>query len=489
MKKEVFKYLYSFKYNNVEYIYLISKNYPFYFLKYNSMNNNFDYPDIDVFKELYNKFCFNENMLCSDIKEKLKIVKEKLSCMNINITPLVRTTSGLLSLVLALSMCGCSQTNDLNIESNNESSTAIVMQDKSKEIYDYFKNYNIEVIDKNYDGNDYIFVKDFINSNNKHQITLENFDEFRKYNNLDFVPTWIDVINAFKNNENIDDDKKKIILDSIKNMQNCEELKELDLSVLYVNAKRMKLKYLSSEEMINTINRDSVYAYFDVAPATVYLPSDKPLEKFEFIHEVLGHGALSYKNESDDFLVVFDCTNYLMLLTDNRYTGNSVGIMVSEGGANMIAHLATNDYSVNSFYELYEEELRVIAKLCNVSIGELFNYKGISLYDLMYKNKINTPVEYIFKMDGIYKGQLYCEFSDLMERLFIDATEEKIINSNEETQNEIISSTIEIIRDSYFKDKKELNFNYNGNANAISYNFEESAKKYEEDINQIRNGR
>mgnify|MGYP003291274079 CR=1 FL=1 len=40
MKKESFKYLYSFKYNNKEYIYLISKNCPFYFLEYNYTTNN-----------------------------------------------------------------------------------------------------------------------------------------------------------------------------------------------------------------------------------------------------------------------------------------------------------------------------------------------------------------------------------------------------------------------------------------------------------------
>ena len=34
-------------------------------------------------------------------------------------------------------------------------------------------------------------------------------------------------------------------------------------------------------------------------------------EKFEFIHEVLGHGTLAYREETDDSLVVFDCTNYL----------------------------------------------------------------------------------------------------------------------------------------------------------------------------------
>ena len=137
--------------------------------------------------------------------------------------------------------------------------------------------------------------------------------------------------------------------------------------------------------------------------------------------------------------------------------------------------------------KLYEEELRVIAELCNVSIGELFNHKGISLYDLMYKNGISTPVEYIFKMDGIYKGQMYCEFSDLMERLFVDATEERFINSNKENQDEIIKATIGIIRNSYFKDQRELNFDYSGGS--INYNFEESANKYEENMNKLRNGK
>jgi len=485
MKKEKFKYIYSFKYKNKEYIYLMSKNYPFYFLEYNSVENNFDYPDINVFKELYGKFYYNDNKLHYDLLNNLKKIKKMLLSMDFEIIPLTRTTSGLLSVALALSMCGCTQIKNTTDTSNVETSTIDIVQDKQQQIYNYFKSYNMDVIDKEYDGNDYIFVNSFINNEGKYQITLQNYEDFRKFNNINFIPSWDDVIKEFKNNENIDDSKKEIILDGINNLRNNKKLEGLDLSVLYVNAKRMNFTYISSEEMINVTNRDSVYAYFDTTSGTVYLPSDKPLEKFEFIHEVLGHGALAYREETKNSLVVFDCTNYIMLPTDNRYTGYSMGIMVSEGGANMIAHLATNDYSVSTFYELYEEELRVIAKLCNVSLGQLFNHKGISLYDLMYKNGINTPVEYIFKMDGIYRGQLYCEFSYLMERLFVDATEEKIINSTKEEQNEIIKSTIEIIKDSQFKEKEELNFGYNGGA--IVYNFEQSADKYEENINKLIN--
>ena len=90
-------------------------------------------------------------------------------------------------------------------------------------------------------------------------------------------------------------------------------------------------------------------------------------------------------------------------------------------------------------------------------------------------------------MDGIYKGQLYCEFSDLMERLFIDATEEKILNSTPQNQNEIIAATIEIIRNSHLQNRDELSFQYPGGS--IDYNFEESASRYEENMNAIRNGK
>lgn len=487
MKKELFKYLYSFNYNNKEYIYLFSKNYPFYFLEYNEITLAFDYPDINTFKELYNLFYSNEPTLTFDLKSELKRIKEKICEIDIEATPFIRTSAGLISVALALSMCACTQTEKPTNISTTEPTSTVQVNDKNKEIYNYFKKYDMDVINREYDGNDYIFVKEFKNNNNKSQITLDSFEEFRKYANIDFIPTWDDVISAFQNNPNIDNDKKSIILSDVNKLQQHEELKEMDLSVLYANAKRMHIKYLSTDEMINRVGRDSVYAYFDTTSGDVYLPSDKPLERFEFIHEVIGHGALAYRDETEKTLIVFDCTNYLMLPTDNRYTGYSVGVMISEGGANMLAHFATDDYSVSTFYELYEEELRTIAALCDISIGELFNHKGIALYDLMYKNKINTPVEYIFKMDGIYKGQIYCEFSDLMERLFVDATEEKVLNSNPQNQNEIIAATIEIIRNSHLQDREELSFSYPGGS--IDYNFEESATRYEENINSIRNSK
>lgn len=484
MKKENFECLYTFKYKNNEFAYLYAKNHPFYFLEYDKEKNTFFYPKIEMFIDLYSKFYSKDNIWLFEKNHTFLNYNSKIKNIRFKIIPLIRATSGLISISVALSMCGCKQTDNLNTK---EETTAITTYDNSQSIYSYFQKYNMHVIDKLYDGNDYIFVKEFINSNEKRQITLQNFDEFKKFVGLNFMPTWEDVIKVFQSNQNIDDDKKQIILKGIDNMRNSSELDGIDLSVLYTNAKRMKLEYKSSEEMSNIFGKNNVYACFDSASGTVYLPSDQPFKTFEFLHEVLGHGTLAYRNETNESLVIFDCTNYIMLPTDNTFTGYSLGTMINEGGANMIAHIITQDYSVSSFYELYEEELRVIARLCNVSLGELLNHKGIDFYDLMYKNNINTPVEYIFKMDGILKGQLYCEFSDLMERLLVDATLEKVSNSNKNEQEQIIKDTVKIVKDSNFKDKEELNFEYNGGS--INYNFEDTANNYENVMNQIKNGR
>ena len=282
MNKELFNYLYSFKYKEKEYIYLINKQYPFYFLEYNPSTNNFEYPDIDTYKELYNKFYSNEQLLPFNMIEEIKTFKTKLHNKTISLVPLIRTTSGLLTLVMALSLCGCKQTDKVNQTTNTESSSIVATQGVDQEIKNYFKQYNMDVTSRDYNDSDYIFVTEFINNNNKKQITLHTFDDFRKYCNISTIPTWDEVINAFKRNQNIDQEKLNIILEGINNMKNNPDLKNIDLSVLYVNAQKMKFKYCTSEEMINTVGKDSVYAYFDVVSGTVYLPSDKPLEKFEF---------------------------------------------------------------------------------------------------------------------------------------------------------------------------------------------------------------
>ena len=480
MRKESFQYLYSFRYQNHDYIYLFSKNYPFYFLEYRDSTHGFYYPDFGTFKELFFKFYSQDSCL----RYQHKKLHKAISNLRFNISPFVKATSGLLSLALALSICGCHQTENTHSNSEDTSISITTDYDKEQEIKQYFNSYQMDVVDKVYDGNDYIFVKSYINDDHKKQITLQDFDEFRNFIHLDFSPTWDDVIDAFKNNENIDDEKKDIILDAIHNLRNSEQLKGLDLSVLYANAKRMRIQYDSSEKINSDVNRETAYAYFDTVTGIICLPNDIPLKKFEFIHEVIGHGSLAYREETENSLTVFDCTNHLMIPTDTNYTGYSVGIMVSEGGANIIAHLATHDDQTHSFYELFEEELRVIADLCHVSLGELFNHKGISLYDLMYQNGINTPVEYIFKMDGICRGELRCEFSDLMERLFVDATEEKFLSSDANTQNKIIQDTIDIIHDSYFQDRNELSFPYVGGT--IQYDFQESASQYEAHMNQLK---
>ena len=90
-------------------------------------------------------------------------------------------------------------------------------------------DWNFKGLDKtNYVTNTYELEEDFVNFD----INVDTAD-----------------IELIKSNENIDEEKKNIILEGINNMRNSEELKDIDLSVLYVNAKRMNFKYLSSNEI------------------------------------------------------------------------------------------------------------------------------------------------------------------------------------------------------------------------------------------------
>ena len=43
------------------------------------------------------------------------------------------------------------------------------------------------------------------------------------------------------------------------------------------------------------------------------------------------------------------------------------------------------------------------------------------------------------------------------------------------------------IQERYFKNRKELNFDYSGGS--INYNFEESANRYEDNMNKLRGGK
>lgn len=471
MDKVSFKYLYSFTYNKKTFLYLTSLKYPFYILEYNRESKKCAFPDAQDFFEIYELFQNNNGKLCFSAREIVTLAKEKIQNIKLDFAPKVRTVSGLLALSLALFLCGCTaRTSELpNIP---ETSTS-ALSESLDTMLDYFNSYGIHVSKRTYNNEDYYFVNDCYTQKGNHQITLTSLNDFKEYVGLEKSPTYDDVKNALEENSSIDEDKKEIILKGLKKMEASKDLKRFDLSVLYTNIKRMKFTYLSSEELTKTVNRKDAYAYFETETGTVYLPSDKNFEEFEFLHEVLGHGSLAYRNRTDGELVIYDCTNDLMLNNGNNYMNYSMGIMVSEGGANIVAHIALPDSPVHTFYELYEEELRLISEFCGTSIGEMLNHKGIELCDLMAKNNINNPANYIMMGDGIINGYLYGDFALTLENLAIDATEEKYLETS--NKEDVLKATLDIIRNSSFKDG--LSFAYPGGS--IDYNPKESSEVVE----------
>ena len=468
-----FKYLYSFKYKGKDYIFLTSKEYPFYFAEYDKNTKKTIVPDIGIFLELHD--LYQKDAFLS-VKDKLYNIKSILEKRWVEAKPLVRTTSGVLTLSLALSLCGCTQ---IPLPPKEETSISVSQED---ELTNYFLSHGIHIDRKNYNGDEYIFVKDCVGSSGVKQITLSSLEEFRAFKNMEEVPTYEMVYDAFKNNINIPDEEKEVILESLLNMQNSKELEELDLSVLYFNAKRMSIKKIPFDLLKEKVNNESVYAFFETSTGDVYIPSDIPFEKFEFIHEVLGHGTLAYREKIDDNLYIYDGTNQLMFPTEDRYTGYSLGKTFSEGGANIIARCAVKDDNTKTFYQLFEEELRLIAEACHVSIGELLNYRGESFYDLMYQNYVNYPVKYMIESDLVFNGIVNTEFSTLLETLLLDATYEDYVASDEAKKEDIISSTMDIIRNSNFKEG--LEFSYPDGT--IYYDPEKSALNYKEKMEKVK---
>lgn len=485
MKTLKFKYLYSFKYNNKDYFFLTSKEYPFYFLEYDQKTGNINFPDINTYLDLYDKF---QSDFVFTFKDKLTKLKEDLSNEFLNVKPLVRTTSGVLALSIALSLCGCSQTKE--IPENIKEETSIEEQVENPaylldEVQSYLLQNGITSTKKSYNDDDYYFVKSCTTSSGTRQIYLSSNEEFKELVNIENDPTYDDVIKEFQNNENIPEEEKQIIVDALNNMKNSKELEKLELCVLYTNAKRMSINKIPYDTLKEVTGAESVYAYFETETGKVFIPSDKPFEKFEFIHEVLGHGSIAYRERKDDNLYIYDGFSQIMLPTDNRYTGYSIGKAFSEGGANIIARICVPDDDTKTFYQLFEEELRLIASTCNLSLGELLNNKGEAFYDVMYHNYINYPVRYIIESDAVYNGVIYTEFSVLLESIMLDGIYEEYINASEEEKESIIKSTSEVIRNSSFKDG--LHFEYPGGT--IDYNPDESADNFEEKIRGVENTR
>lgn len=443
-----FRYLYNVMFNNKEFIVLTSKQLPFYLLEINKKDERFEYPvleDLKFFYSLFNnkkKFQFQEN-----IENQLNTSNNSKNNKFHKIIKLIPKVlvGGALS-VFALAMVFT----DIDMIKANSKEKDIVNQLKKD-------GYSVEIADYN---NDIIFVNEKnIPETGENIIYCEDLDELKRYIG-DYNPTYDDIISLIKNNDEISDKYKEILIDGLEKMK--ISMPNYDLSVLFFNVKRLKVFEVSHEELCDITGQDihdGNYACYSSETGEVYInPNSEYYEDCAIIHEVLGHGSLDidYTDPNTNKTISFGFKNSIMNkkegITQDFYRPYTIGSCFSEGGASIITRMITGEQIVSN-YNYIEEVLRLFAKMLNVDIVTLFNNRGQKLYEMLScQANIGNPTEYATECDVIFT-LFSCRLpisenvlSDLFEKLVVDNAEEKVQENGEAE----IENATEMMQNSYY---------------------------------------
>lgn len=383
------------------------------------------------------------------LKSKLVRNGKKDRLHKLKLIPKIIHKGGLIPLAAALVLSGCAK--EVNETGDN-------MHDK---IINMGKEQGMEIVFPEYETEIPFVRQRYVNEFGADTLYCNGIEEFKREVGITTSPSHEDVIEAFKNNKTIPDDYLKMIVKNIENMK--EKMPDLDLSALYCNAKRMKFVPINSEGASNYLKNSETPAAFNILTGEVYYnPQNKELDEFSIIHEVLGHGSIECLYEKEDKKVYTGFYSDLLVAKSDGeklyYTPYSVGIMYTEGAADMIARTITGQTQL-SIYNFAEEELRIISSLTDSSISELINSRGIGFYERMKKCNIDEPVIYIMQTDNIYRdystGKMAAggnAIRNIYEGLVIDAAEEDITNNGDKN----IKGYIDILTDTYFDEGVEL---------------------------------
>ena len=271
--------------------------------------------------------------------------------------------------------------------------------------------------------------------------------------------TYDDVRKAFQENDSIPAKYKEYISKGLDNME--KELPNLNLTVLHFNAGQIKFVEVTEEKM----GGNTTLGSFNIGSKKIsYNPNNtdhalSEYEEFMVDHEVLGHGSLEGACAKDDHFVYYGFMNEIMVdAGGDNMKGQTIGNSFTEGAANMIARIASEEDFTN-IYNYAEEELRLIAELCQMPVDSMFNRRGMSLYQEMYDHNIDDPIGIVTQSDILLSDYRERDFdkirdnhaiSSLLESLVADAAEEKA------AAGEPLDQIGEIMDNSVFGDELKL---------------------------------
>jgi len=228
-------------------------------------------------------------------------------------------------------------------------------------------------------------------------IFCNDMDELKKYVHLQ-EPSFYDVRNAIRDNNNIPEEYKVWLYEGIDNLE--KNLPNMDLTVLYYNISRLKCLCKNSEEIINDTGKSNAKAYFNSIEGTVVV-NEENVTKWTFLHEVFGHGSTQVR--INDKITKYTEINHLIfeLDEDGTYSVTEVflGDGIEEAKADMITYLAYGMSIDDMAYKPEYETLRIFMETTGLTLEELINGGTMKLIQKMYENDINDPHKYIEALD------------------------------------------------------------------------------------------
>lgn len=390
-----YKLLGKVNYKGNEFNIYRDKKYRKFYLKIIKDNNfaNLMYPTWEEYNELNKIFGMNY------IKDIETLIKQKNSGSKLSdkkivkFIPKVITKVGLLTILTAIKLCG----DELK---SGSISTQIISQITDENLLEY-RGYSIEKIE---DG---IYALNKVTVDEDTYIMCRNVDELKKELGLEGIPTYDDLLNAIKNNENISGRYEEWFCEAISNLSHNEEFKDVDFSVLLYNIQRMKIEEKTSEEIIERAENDNVVAFYEPATQKVGVNPNN-VTKYIFLHEALGHASTQLIVDNIHYE-----SNVILSIVDRNSDGSMgnidaifIGSGLEEGKADLLTEISLNfSEKAASVYDIEKETFREYKETLRLSWADIINNSmTLKIITEMKKIGIENPIEYIDNSDILHNA-------------------------------------------------------------------------------------
>lgn len=456
---EEFRFLYTTKFRDKRFCVLSNENYRVYILEILE-GGQLCYPQYEDYICFYKKFQeFTEGKISLEIKRKSGSTEDSADIKNIlqpdkkrhffKFNPKVIRNGVLISAIMAMFLAGCAfpGSSSASFEKTTEEERIEQRIDLASEA-DFEIEYMPEL--KKY------ITRSYVDSEDQAKVIICTTNEQMKpyFPDKNQNPTYEDVRNTIRQNENIPEKFKIHYIELLNKME--EEMPEIDLFVLNLNAERMivkEKKYLGS-------------ALGKFYPETGIIEYREDPSEFTTAHE-FGHAVLGGEFEIEGDIVIFKTFS----LPENRKTydleeGKDFfyttlhGSMIGEYVADKFGEMLTGENNDKTRpYAPTDYHIEMFRSACNYSLQDLINEGSIGFARAMLENDIDYPVSFMDDEDHLISRYNILDYDEEFPKygvtiasvpldFFLDWAEEKF----EREEEGIEERAIEIITGTTFTD-------------------------------------